>query len=133
MAIAVTAIRTGQANRFCPVTQSVRQLSAHQIRYVRHLNSRPILAFDADSAGDQSASRVGALFAIAGANPGVVHLPPGEDPASWLAYHGIRGLAVLAPGANPDRHPVRRPAAHRPGAFIETLTSEINATDHYHH
>ena len=117
MAIAVAAIRSCCAERFCPVTQSGRQLSAHQIRYVRHLDPHPILAFDADEAGDQSTSRVGALFALAGADPGVVHLPRGEDPASWLAHDGIHRLAVLAPGANPDRKPpARRPAAHRPSA-----------------
>jgi DNA primase len=125
MAIAVAAIRSCCAERFCPVTQSGRQLSAHQIRYVRHLDPHPILAFDADDAGDQSTSRVGALFALAGADPGVVHLPPGEDPASWLAHDGIHRLAGLAPGANPDRNPARRPAAHRPSAH--TLASPAAA------
>ena len=99
LAIAATALAAGIPDRYCPLTQSGRQLSAHQIRHVRRLDPQPILAFDADPAGDQSTTRVGALLALAGCTPTVAHLPRGEDPASWLDREGVSGLAAFRPMA----------------------------------
>jgi len=101
LAIATTAVAANLADRYCPLTQSGRQLSAHQIRHVRHLDRHPILAFDADPAGQQSTTRIGTLLALAGCTPAVARLPRGEDPASWLARHGADGLVAFhsaAPG-----------------------------------
>ncbi len=52
MAIAVAAIRRSRSDRFCPVTQSGRELSDTQVRRIMALHpSRPVLAFDGDNAG----------------------------------------------------------------------------------
>jgi len=99
LAIATVALTANLAHHYCPLTQSGRQLSAHQIRQVRHLDRQPVLAFDADPAGDQSTTRIGALLALAGCTPSIAHLPRGEDPASWLARHGVDGLTTFRPRA----------------------------------
>jgi len=93
MAIAVAAIRSGQADRFCPVTQSGRELSDIQIRRVIDLHpTRPVLGFDGDAAGRDSAVRYERAFVALGRHAVVSTLPAAHDPASWLAAHGDIGL-----------------------------------------
>jgi DNA primase len=93
MAIAVAAIRAGRADRFCPVTQSGRELSDTQVREIIALHpSRPVLAFDGDDAGRDSASRYEQTFVAAGRPAIVSALPAAHDPASWLAEKGDAGL-----------------------------------------
>ena len=58
MAIAVVAIGSGVAGRFCPVTQSGRELSATQLEQVASLHGGAVvLGFDGDTAGRESAHR----------------------------------------------------------------------------
>jgi DNA primase len=93
MAIAVAAVRSGQADRFCPVTQSGRELSDAQVRKIIALHpSRPVLAFDGDDAGRDSAGRYEQTFVAAGRPAIVSALPAAHDPASWLAENGDAGL-----------------------------------------
>jgi DNA primase len=93
MAIAVAAIRAGRADRFCPVTQSGRELSDTQVRKIIALHpSRPVLAFDGDDAGRDSAGRYEQMFVAAGRPAIVSALPAAHDPASWLAEKGDAGL-----------------------------------------
>lgn len=93
MAIAVAAIRGGRADRFCPVTQSGRELSGTQVRQIIALHpSRPVLAFDGDDAGRDSAGRYEQTFVAAGRPAIVSALPAAHDPASWLAENGDAGL-----------------------------------------
>jgi hypothetical protein len=95
MAIAVAAIRSGQADRFCPVTQSGKELSATQLTRVIDMHpGAPVLGFDGDRAGQDSANRHALAAARQGRAVAVTSLPDDHDPASWLAEHGDRGLAA---------------------------------------
>ena len=95
LAIAVGALRAGKAHVLCPVTQSGRELSASQIRRIIHLQPNPpVIAFDADVAGKDSAFRYSIAFALAGRAALVTSLAEGHDPASWMALHGTAGLSA---------------------------------------
>ncbi len=99
LAVAVTALRTGSPSRFCPVTQSGRELSGTQMATILSLHtSSPVLGFDGDRAGTDSAVRYSLAFARLGAEAAVTVLPDGQDPASWLAAQGPCGLSAW------DRH-----------------------------
>ncbi len=93
LAIAVAAIRTGQADRYCPITQSGRELSDTQLLRILAMHpAPPVLAFDGDLAGRDSAARYRQAFAAHGRPAIVTSLPAEHDPASWLATHGDAGL-----------------------------------------
>jgi DNA primase len=95
LAIAVAALKAGKANLFCPITQSGRELSDHQIRRIISLHpAAPVLAFDSDPAGEDSALRYALSFAAHGKAVTVTSLERGQDPASWLAEHGTHGLSA---------------------------------------
>jgi len=118
MAIAVAAIRSGQADRFCPVTQSGRELSAVQLAQVLGMHpGAPVLGFDGDRAGQDAAYRYALGAARRGRAVTVTLLPDNHDPASWLAEHGDRGLAAWArDGAlGPDQ---RGPKPLRGAAYL---------------
>jgi DNA primase len=94
MAIAVAAIQIGKSDWYCPVTQSGRQLSPHQLRYVLNLHSQPpIVAMDGDQPGLDSNARLYDAAVAVGREARVVSLPWGEDPASLLRSRGAEGLA----------------------------------------
>jgi DNA primase len=96
MAIAVAAIRVGRSDWFCPITQSGRELSPTQLRYVLSLHDKPpIIAMDGDEPGRSSNARIQAAAAPLGHQVLVARLPDGEDPASWLAQKGPSGLRAL--------------------------------------
>jgi DNA primase len=97
MAIAVAALRTGRADRYCPLTQSGRELSARQLERVLGLPGRVVLGFDGDEAGRDATRRVAAAASRRGRGVLVASLPEGEDPASWLAQRGETGLTVWRP------------------------------------
>lgn len=95
LAIATNAVKAGKAGLFCPITQSGRELSEHQIRHIANLHpAAPVLAFDSDPAGDDSALRYALCFAAYGKAVTVTSLERGQDPASWLAEHGTQGLSA---------------------------------------
>lgn len=76
MAIAVATIRSGQADSFCPVTQSGRELSPAQLAKVIALHSSPpVLAFDGDAARRDSAYRHSLAAARQGRAVAVTVLP----------------------------------------------------------
>ena len=92
-AVAIAAIRSGQVDRYCPVTQSGRELSKFQLLRILAVHpSAPVLAFDGDLAGRDSAGRYGQAFTAHGRTVVVTTLPAAHDPASWLAEHGYAGL-----------------------------------------
>jgi DNA primase len=96
MAIAVTAIRVGRSDWYCPVTQSGRELSPKQLRYVLSLDDQlPLIAMDGDEPGRSSNARIQAAAATLGRQVLVAQLPDGEDPASWLARRGPSGLTAF--------------------------------------
>jgi len=95
MAIAIAAIRTGQADCFCPVTQSGKELSEAQLTAVLGLHPNPpVISFDGDAAGRDSNERIARAAADRGQTVTVVTLPDGHDPTSWLAEQGGAGLAL---------------------------------------
>ena len=94
MAIAVVALGAGLGSKFCPVTQSGRELSPAQLDQVLALHPYPpIIAFDGDNAGRESNARLARALVSRSIRPHVVNLPEGADPASWLAKVGVSGLA----------------------------------------
>ena len=95
LAIAVGALSAGKAHVLCPVTQSGRELSASQIRRIINVfPNPPVIAFDADVAGKDSAFRYSIAFARAGSAALVASLATDHDPASWMALHGNAGLSA---------------------------------------
>jgi DNA primase len=93
MAIAVAAIRRGSAHRFCPITQSGRELSALQVESALRLHPGPLLvSFDGDAAGRDSNRRLVTAIQIRGRGAAVINLPDGADPASWLTRFGPAAL-----------------------------------------
>ncbi len=93
MAIAVAAIRTGQADRYCPVTQSGRELSDAQQEQILSMHpGELVLAFDGDTAGRDAANRYVVEVTGRGRRVAVTILPDDHDPASWLADRGDVGL-----------------------------------------
>jgi DNA primase len=96
MAIAVAAIRIGQSDWYCPITQSGRELSTHQLRCVLNLHDQPlVIAMDGDEPGRSSNQRLAAAAASRGRQALVAQLPDGEDPASWLARRGPAGVTAF--------------------------------------
>ena len=95
MAIAVAAIRSGRADSFCPLTQSGRELSQAQLAQVIEMHPGiPVLGFDGDRAGQDSAYRHSLAALRQGRAVVVTVLPDDHDPASWLAEHGDEGLSA---------------------------------------
>jgi len=111
MAIATAAIRAGRERELCPVTQSGRELSLHQIERVLSLHpAPPVIAFDGDAAGAESNERVSRAVARTGRPVMVTTLPDGHDPASWLEAMGDRGLdAWICRETSTSSHDAPRP------------------------
>jgi len=116
IAVAVAAIRTHQDHLYCPLTQSGRELSPHQLQHILEMHPNPpILAFDSDPAGQDSARRYQSAFAKLGQQTHTARLPAGQDPASWLCVRGPRGLAAWTlPGRPSKADPTPRSGATRP-------------------
>ena len=107
MAIAVAAIRSRQADRYCPVTQSGRELSDAQLGQILSMHpGEPVLAFDGDLAGRESAGRYEQAFVAHGRAVIVATLPAAHDPASWLATCGDAGLRAWQRGGSGIRRGV---------------------------
>ncbi|MDA8286735.1 MAG: hypothetical protein M0Z42_26335, partial [Actinomycetota bacterium] len=104
--------RSGCAERFCPVTQSGRELSPAQLAYVTRLHpTSPVLGFDGDRAGQEAACRYALAAARQGRRVAVTVLPHDHDPASWLAEQGDGGLRAWVPGGPTRSLPKPIPAA----------------------
>lgn len=94
LAIAAAAIESGQAGRLCPVASSGTQLSVRQIQRVLGLHPLPpVVAFDGDTAGRETARRLARRSGDHGRMDVLAAMADGHDPASLLA---ARGAAVLA-------------------------------------
>ncbi len=125
MAIAVAAIRCGQSDRFCPLTQSGRELSAVQLEHVLELHpGRPVLGFDGDRAGQDSAYRHSLAASRIGRPVAVTVLPDDHDPASWLAEHGDEGLSAWVLGEE-RRLPHAGPRPISSTTFLATYRASL--------
>jgi DNA primase len=126
MAIAIAAIRSGQADRFCPLTQSGRELSSTQMVYVLELHAAPpVLAFDGDAAGQDSAYRHSLAAARQGRAMAVSVLPDDHDPTSWLAQCGDRGLMAWALSSQEPRRLYSGPRPVPGVAFLATHRRQL--------
>jgi DNA primase len=127
MAIAVAAIRAGLPTRYCPVTQSGRELSDHQLGAVLAMHpGPPVLGMDGDGPGRDSNARLALAAARRGRAVIVTTLPEGEDPASWLAKRGPVGLNAWtsATGLDSKRSGAHRALAHEARLGSRWLTAE---------
>jgi len=126
MAIAVAAIRSAQDDRFCPLTQSGRELSAVQLEHVIEMHpGTPVLGFDGDRAGQDSAYRHSMAAARQGRAVAVTVLPDDHDPASWLAQCGDRGLMAWALSCQEPQRLYSGPRPVRGVAFLATHRRQL--------
>ncbi len=104
MAVAVAAVRRGRAEEVAPLTQSGRELSAHQLEHALHLgHGALVLALDGDAAGREASKRIAGAAARRGGRARQVGLPDGHDPASLLAEKDVVGLDALVGAASVGR------------------------------
>jgi DNA primase len=69
------------------------------------MSHRPVvIAFDGDAAGRESTSRLARALALQGKPVSIAKLPEGDDPASWLAKRGTRGLVVFSQATIVSQH-----------------------------
>lgn len=98
MAIAVAAVEIGTTHRFCPVTQSGKELSPRQIDRVLAIRPGPlVVSFDGDEAGQNANRRLAAAIVARGRAVDVIKLPDGSDPASLLGRCGPLALETWDP------------------------------------
>jgi DNA primase len=97
LAIAAAAARAGEMDRFAPCSASGATASQEQVCRVLALHARPpVIAMDGDSAGAEGTNRWLAGLCLDGEQPAMVTtLPPGSDPADWLAAQGDSGLSAF--------------------------------------
>ena len=103
MAVAIAAVRSGQTDRFCPVTQSGKGLSDVQLGQVIRMHPGPlVIAFDGDIAGKEASERLFRACRMRGREATVIRFPANHDPSSWLELTGPTGMTVFgAPGLVP--------------------------------
>jgi DNA primase len=88
---AVSVAGRGQFVGLAPLGTSLTEEQAEQLATIAHEQRRsPLVATDADLAGQIAAQRHYWLLTQHGARPQVVSLRPGSDPAQVLAHHGPR-------------------------------------------
>ncbi len=75
-------------------------LTPQQAQVLRRYNDRAIIMFDGDAAGRKAAARAIAVLLAAGIEPGIVTLPAGEDPDSYVRKHGKERFAATVAEAN---------------------------------
>ena len=119
---------TGSYVGMAPLGTSLTEEQAAQLaHHAHHQNATPIVATDADLAGQLAAHRDYWLLTQHGLNPRTAALRPGSDPADVLALHGPHALRQVLDNATPladtliderltnlDRHPRRTTRRHRP-------------------
>lgn len=127
MAIAVAAIRAGRVDEFVPVTQSGRELSPAQLQRVMAFRKPIVLAFDGDSAGQDSSRRHAAAAVRRGCDAWVSMLPAGQDPASWLQGSGNRGLEVWEVGRRQSER-TRQPRLTTALSYVRALSVDPGAS-----
>lgn len=96
-AIAVTTTN-GRYTGLAPLGTS---LTEEQATHLAQLHPHPVVATDADLAGQLAAERAYWLLTPRGTDPHILNLPPGSDPADLHTQHGpaalLDALAAAAP------------------------------------
>jgi hypothetical protein len=109
-ALAVSIAGQGRFVGLAPLGTSLTEEQARQLAHTAHAHQRrPIVATDADLAGQIAAQRDYWLLAQHGLDPQTVALRPGSDPADLLALHGPAAV---------------RDALQNPSSLGETLLTE---------
>lgn len=126
LAITATAAAMGMTEQIVPVSTLGTTVSAAQARRVLRLSSEPpVIALDGDDAGREGALRwVDAVCRDAGQLALVASLPPGADPAEWLAQRGRDGLVALNPAQRHTQlsdNALRATRPHLPGRELAEL------------
>ena len=97
-AIAVTIATNGRYTGLAPLGTS---LTEEQATHLAQLHPHPVVATDADLAGQLAAERAYWLLTPRGTDPHILDLPPGSDPADLHTQHGptalLDALAATAP------------------------------------
>ena len=95
-ALAVTLASGGRFVGLAPLGTSLTEDQASQLaHHAHHHGQQPVVATDADLAGQIAAHRDYWLLAQHGLDPQTVAMRPGTDPADVLALHGPAALQEL--------------------------------------
>jgi DNA primase len=96
LAIAAAAATAGRASKFAPVAESGTAISPAQWQTILAMTpTPPVLCGDGDPTGQSASLRWATDAATAGRETCITRWPQGHDPASWLATHGLAGLAAV--------------------------------------
>lgn len=102
LAVAAAAAASGRLAEFTPVSAGGVTPSPAHARHVAGLTCGPVVvAMDGDRAGRDGTRRWIEALAALDREPLVAHLPPGRDPADWIAHHGPAGLDLVDPARLP--------------------------------
>lgn len=98
LAVAAAADASGRLAEFTPVSTGGVTPGPEHARHVAGLTCGPVvIAMDGDHAGRDGTRRWIDALGELGRCPLVAHLPPGRDPADWVAQHGPAALNVVDP------------------------------------
>ena len=101
-ALAVTAAGAGRYVGLAPLGTSLTDEQAHQLALLaHHTGTAPIVAADADPAGEHATERAYWLLTQHGLHPHAITLAPGSDPADTLTRHGSATLHRTLQEATP--------------------------------
>ena len=135
LALAAAAAAEGIGDRIAPCSANGVSVSPAQARLVLQLSPHPVrVALDGDDAGKRGSERwLTAVSLDAHRAAFVISMPPGADPAGWIAQQGPTGVwdllspvTRIPPGSR--GLPLDRPAAHLPGRELAELARN-RATD----
>ena len=127
-ALAVTAAAGGRYLGVAPLGTSLTQTQSRLLAEAHH---SPIVAFDADPAGEVAAERVYWLLTQHATSPLSVALPAGADPASLLHERGPESLAATLNGAHGlAQDLLDERAAHLSGGELAEAAPGVIAADH---
>jgi len=125
LAIAACAAQAGSSAKYAPIVESGLAISPAQWDTILAVNHQPlVICADGDPAGRQASARWATDAALRGRESVITTWPEGHDPASWLAEHGIDGLAAVTRAGclNADRRELR--PRHSAPTVVATLGAE---------
>jgi len=98
VAASARAASSWHAETLLPVSPSGTVLTTKQVRLVLRLGGRPpVLCGDGDAAGRRATASWATALIAEGRECLVTLLPGEQDPAEWLARHGVDGLGAFTP------------------------------------
>ena len=125
LAIAACAAQAGSSAKYAPIVESGLAISPAQWDTILAVHHQPLMiCADGDPAGHQASTRWATEAALRGRESVITTWPEGHDPASWLAEHGVDGLAAVTRAGclNADRRELR--PRHSAPIVVATLGAE---------